>query len=368
MNPSHKRKKSEIKQSTAKKSFFYLILYLISAIATSGCGNQLWSAVNSNDPVKVQVLLEKGADVNSKGYNGTTPLYQASFRGNAEIANMLITKGADVDFKTDRGFTPLYVAAQEGHAELVQRLLAAGAGINSKTNNGSTALLRAAEKGHGEIVKIMIASGADINSKTNSNYTVMHAAAFGGNIELLKIFFDSGLDINLKDKDGRTPLHMSAQNNKAQAFNFLMDHGAKTAPVLSDHITAMMNKLSGGYYEKRREYQLASKCFSTGAEYFNKLADKYAKKAKEEAAKAANPPSLGLAAQLMAANSGYARGSAKMGMLAENYEYPLGRHNAVNAWNASAKRDSKTASNYRTLAEYCQFKAVRLSKKTVTNN
>jgi len=43
-----------------------------------------------------RLLIEKGADVNARDNNGSTPLIAAAFKGRSGIAQLLIDKGADV--------------------------------------------------------------------------------------------------------------------------------------------------------------------------------------------------------------------------------------------------------------------------------
>jgi len=56
---------------------------------------------------KIKRLIEKGADVNTKGEYGSTLLHYAALRNNIEIAKLLIASGADVGAKRWDGETPL---------------------------------------------------------------------------------------------------------------------------------------------------------------------------------------------------------------------------------------------------------------------
>ena len=78
------------------------------------------------------MLLDKGADINSKNANNQTPLYLAASNEtenseNLEIVDMLMEHGADVDIWDIDGLTPVMIAAEKGHMYVVQSLVKHGA-------------------------------------------------------------------------------------------------------------------------------------------------------------------------------------------------------------------------------------------------
>ena len=70
----------------------------------------------------MKLLLEKGADVESKDDDGQTPLSRAAMYGHSyeAVVKLLLEKGADVESK-DRyyGRTPLSRAAERGYKGLL---------------------------------------------------------------------------------------------------------------------------------------------------------------------------------------------------------------------------------------------------------
>jgi ankyrin repeat protein len=64
----------------------------------------------------VRQALDLGADVNSLADMGYTPLHQAAFYGQNEIAEMLIANGANVQTKNEFGQLPADVAKACGFA------------------------------------------------------------------------------------------------------------------------------------------------------------------------------------------------------------------------------------------------------------
>ena len=101
----------------------------------------LHKACKKGDIEAVKQHLATGADVNAGGVFGTTtPLYLAAGEGHKEIVELLIAKGANVNTKTDEGSTPLHSATANEHENIAELLIEKGADVNAKDNKGRTAL------------------------------------------------------------------------------------------------------------------------------------------------------------------------------------------------------------------------------------
>jgi ankyrin repeat protein len=69
----------------------------------------------------VKQLLEAGARVNAKTYNGWRPIHNASKHGHFNIVKQLLAADARVNVKTNEGFTPLVLANDGGIRKLLLR-------------------------------------------------------------------------------------------------------------------------------------------------------------------------------------------------------------------------------------------------------
>ncbi|KAK8493129.1 hypothetical protein V6N13_024872 [Hibiscus sabdariffa] len=88
----------------------------------------------------VQLLLERGANLEAKDEDGAVPLHDACAGGFIEIVQLLLDRATDggclkriLDAVDAEGDTPLHHAARGEHAEVIQLLLTKGASP-TKTN------------------------------------------------------------------------------------------------------------------------------------------------------------------------------------------------------------------------------------------
>jgi ankyrin repeat protein len=91
-------------------------------------GTALQIAARGNQTAIMEMLLRNGADPNlSGGEYGNTPLHDAAERGAIEAARLLLENGADVNSRTKRGHPPIHLATSKGKDEMVALLLEHGA-------------------------------------------------------------------------------------------------------------------------------------------------------------------------------------------------------------------------------------------------
>ncbi|HEY8069283.1 MAG TPA: ankyrin repeat domain-containing protein [Burkholderiales bacterium] len=79
-------------------------------------------AVMKGELALVGLLVQRGADVNSRTRSGTTPLHTAVLYGRYEVAEYLLDKGSQIDAKSASGATPLALA-EAAHFERIAKML-----------------------------------------------------------------------------------------------------------------------------------------------------------------------------------------------------------------------------------------------------
>ena len=178
----------------------------------------------------MKLLVNAGADPNTRDENGKTPLDWAAEMEHQEAVKLLVEMGADPNARNEYGYTPLHWAARNGHQKAVKFLVDAGADPKAKDKNGQTSLHLAAKKGHQEVVELLVNEGADPNTRDEDGWTPLHWATANGHQEMVKFLVNAGADLNARDEDDRTPLYLAATNQHQEVVEFLKRHLNKPNP------------------------------------------------------------------------------------------------------------------------------------------
>ena len=83
------------------------------------------------------ILLQRGVVADQKAVDGRTPLYAACESGSVKIVELLLNKGCDIEARRNDNSTPLIVASVFGHYEVVELLLARGALLKPRDEDGT---------------------------------------------------------------------------------------------------------------------------------------------------------------------------------------------------------------------------------------
>lgn len=141
----------------------------------------LFVAVAEEKYALATMLLDKGADPNLANDDKRTPLLVVIRKGfntvsyvrqpqSARVVNGLLERGADVNARDIDGTTPLEEAARIGDAETIRALVVRGANVATKNNDGETPLDIAARELRGLAVRALIEMGAPLSSRQKLQY------------------------------------------------------------------------------------------------------------------------------------------------------------------------------------------------------
>ena len=167
---------------------FYLLLAngarINAPIASHGSSELAYAAQTSSIQV-VRELLDRGAEINPNLSDEGEPALQAAaglYTANMAMVQLLLERGADVN--APGPVTALQAAVSSGHFQLALLLLEAGADINAQGLKGPyfkpkirTALETAAFDGHLDILHLLLNAGADMHLPITKRYVRATALA-----------------------------------------------------------------------------------------------------------------------------------------------------------------------------------------------
>jgi hypothetical protein len=104
------------------------------------------------------LIVVDARDVNNKGGSHMTPLHAASIKGHLEVASLLLENGADINSRDHVGRVPLHRVSQGGQLIMVESSLS--------------------------IARLLVKFGADVNVTDDDDWTPLHAAARSGYREI----------------------------------------------------------------------------------------------------------------------------------------------------------------------------------------
>lgn len=185
------------------------------------------------DAACLQVLLDRGAEINLTNALGSTALLRAA--PDFSKIKLLVEHGANVNARSALGHTPLMVAARSANSHpAVAFLLAHGAEVNAANVDGATALMAAAAGGDEKTVQLLLKHGANVNAQPGIGHehfifggarSPLMWAAFRGNTAIMKQLVDAGAKVNEEGSVG-TPLSQAAWGDRTAAAQWLIERGA----------------------------------------------------------------------------------------------------------------------------------------------
>ncbi len=137
--------------------------------------NALHYAVKQSNAKMVDLLIQKGFDINSFDLYDYTPLHHAVYNSTPECLVALLHSGADPDCVNLKKQTPLHLAVLEGNYIAIKLLLEEGANVNIQDYEGNSVL--------------------------------HYVAQYESNKALLNVLYeyDNRFNFNIKNKEGKTP-------------------------------------------------------------------------------------------------------------------------------------------------------------------
>ncbi len=173
----------------------------------------LYRAVLKNHPNIVELLIQKGADVNLEDENGQTALWLACLKGPLEtVQTITAVDGVFLDIKNDLGWAPLHLAVITNQMPIVKHLVDMGVNINEPGRNLKTALHIALLNRYFQIAEFLITCGADLNVQDENDQTPLCLVTVTPHLELAKRMIELGANPYIAVKNEDTVFDIAAAN------------------------------------------------------------------------------------------------------------------------------------------------------------
>ncbi|XP_071142658.1 uncharacterized protein [Mytilus edulis] len=210
------------------RGYYEIVEYLMSKNIDLNEGysyhTTLAAACNIRNEKLVQLLIDKGCDVNQVVGLFDTPLIAACNNGNERIVQLLIDNGGDVNLVNAIGDTPLTAACNNGNAKIVQLLIDKGCEVNH-VGSLETPLTVSCKRGNERIVQLLIAKGGDVKQANGIGQTPLTVACYSENEKIVQLLLDKGCAINTADGIGETPLTAACKKGNENIVQLLINKG-----------------------------------------------------------------------------------------------------------------------------------------------
>ncbi|KMZ62840.1 E3 ubiquitin-protein ligase XBAT33 [Zostera marina] len=222
-----------------------------NSLGCSASGERLVSAARDGDLLEAKMLLEFNPCLAKYSTFGglNTPLHFAASKGHNDIAALLLENGADVNSRNYCGQTAIMQACRYGYWEVVQTLLVHKSNVTKADYlNGRTALHFAAVGGHVRCVRLVVAdyvhsgffqSGDRQPGNHNTGSRTSSSPGLKYDHHALKKFVSKPAD------GGITALHMAALNGHYDCVQLLLDLNASVSTVTL-HYGSSANLIGAG--------------------------------------------------------------------------------------------------------------------------
>lgn len=181
------------------------------------------------------IAMDVPQGVHAEGYNTTArdifgsyaegiltldqQLYKAAENGNYNEVTRLLNEGANVNTQGDYGESPLAAAAGNGYEEIVKLLLKNHALVDAKDLENATPLMRATTP---DIVEILLRAGADINAADRAGRTAVCHAVMRKNFSVMQALLENGANLEIVDYLGYNPIMHAAGSGDGELIMLLL--------------------------------------------------------------------------------------------------------------------------------------------------
>ena len=160
----------------------------------------LFAAVDRGDAAGAARLLDAAPLALHVRLHGATALHRAAARGDRALLELLIERGAELEAPDDSGATALSWASDENHDQAVDLLLQHGARASAVAH---------AARGNTLALARALAEAPWLLRERGSQGMPLHAAVRRGRLETVELLLEAGADLQERDEEGFTAAELA---------------------------------------------------------------------------------------------------------------------------------------------------------------
>lgn len=197
--------------------------------------------------VLLSVLSPAPGFAQTGGSSTREDLFRAIQRDDPHALRTALLRGADVNATDDQG-EPAVVFAARSQSWAAARALAElrGTRLEATNRDGSNTLMYAALHGQLAFVRFLLDRRAEVNK---TGWTALHFAAANGHVEIIRLLLERHAYIDAESPNGTTPLMMAARQAQSSAVTLLLEEGADPTPCNQSGFDAAQYARANGNVE-----------------------------------------------------------------------------------------------------------------------
>jgi ankyrin repeat protein len=172
----------------------------------------------------VSLLISQGVDINAQGYKGGFALHIVAESGwidsygtSGEFIKLLLDSGANLDSRDEDNYTPFMLAFYCGHTAIATEFRRNGADINAVCTTGLTALAESIYNNSRVQTSLLLDWEADYRTVDKFGNTILHITAKNAGYSIIETLHYAGLtniDVDAKNYRGYTAQEIAEQERK----------------------------------------------------------------------------------------------------------------------------------------------------------
>lgn len=223
---------------------FLMLLICVDSIYPQSTGNDFNKykrCIDRNDIARAYKYIKKGYDINSRDYEGKTPLLYCLQQDKANIGRFFLKAGANINLTDYKGNSCLHYAIENCRSDdsIVYELIDRGANFRVSNNEGYTPLHFTILFSCYELPFYLINKGADFYLVTGLNESALHLSLESGCDTLSYFLLENDIDLRQRDNRGNTALLAAMDFRRHNVAMKLIEMGSHIDEFNNDSLDAL---------------------------------------------------------------------------------------------------------------------------------